>query len=100
MWMWAAAARKVGEEEYINFASAVIETAGKRLQKDRWPEYYDGHTGHLIGREARRNQTWTCAGYLLAKELLSEFGAKHLKLISFEDYSEPKAKQSKQKQSA
>lgn len=100
MWMWAAAARKVGEEEYINFASAVIKTAGKRLQKDRWPEYYDGHTGHLIGREARRNQTWTCAGYLLAKELLSEFGEKHLKLISFEDYSEPKAKQSKQKQSA
>lgn len=92
MWMWAAAAQKVGEQEYLNFASSAIELAGKRLQKDEWPEYYDGHTGHLIGREARRNQTWTCAGYLLAKELIGKDGSKHLKLIGFDDYIEPKSK--------
>lgn len=89
MWMWAAAARKVGQEfkteEYIHQAKEAIETAGKRLRKDSWPEYYDGHSGHLIGREARRNQTWTLAGYLLAKDLLGESGSEHLELIQFDE---------------
>lgn len=89
MWMWAAAARKIGqeakEEEYIQFAKAAIEKAGKRLQKEDWPEYYDGKSGHLIGREARRHQTWTCAGYLLAKELMTPSGLDPLELIKFKE---------------
>ena len=89
MWMLAAAARKVSqefhEEGYINLTNKVIEAAGKRLKKDEWPEYYDGLSGHLIGREARKNQTWTIAGYLLAKELLADSGLKHLELIKFNE---------------
>jgi hypothetical protein len=89
MWMWAAAARKLGqdakEEEYMQFAKAAIEKAGKRLQKEEWPEYYDGKSGHLIGREARRHQTWTCAGYLLAKELMTPSGLDPLELIKFKE---------------
>lgn len=97
MWMLAAAARKVGQEfhdeEYTNLVKEAVEAAGKRLKKDEWPEYYDGQSGHLIGREARRNQTWTIAGYLLAKELLGDSGLKHLELLKFNEKTYRKRKQ-------
>jgi len=33
-------------------------------------EYYDGEYGDLIGRRARRQQSWTASGYLTACHLL------------------------------
>ena len=36
-----------------------------------WAEYYDGRTSRLVGREARRFQTWTIAGYIAAKTILA-----------------------------
>lgn len=97
MWMLAAAARKVGQEfhddSYTIMVKEALETAGQRLKQDQWPEYYDGRSGHLIGREARRNQTWTIAGYLLAKELLGDAGLKHLEILKFPEKSYRKKKQ-------
>jgi hypothetical protein len=30
-----------------------LETFAKRLSNDKWPEYYDGKEGRIIGKEAR-----------------------------------------------
>lgn len=81
MWMLTAAAQKIGKSD---IAAKAIEIAEKSLSKDGWAEYYDGKTGRLIGKEARKNQTWSIAGYLLAKELIAN--PNHLKLFSFDEY--------------
>lgn len=79
LWMLTAAARKMNRAELAHHAVAIAE---RRLIQDHWPEYYDGPDGRLIGKEARKYQTWTIAGYLLAKELIAN--PDHLKLITFE----------------
>jgi len=38
-----------------------------RTSEARPVEYYDGKRGRLIGREARKFQTWTIAGFLAAQ---------------------------------
>lgn len=81
LWMLAAAFQKIGRPE---LGERAIKLAEKRLGKDEWPEYYDGKSGRLIGKEARRYQTWTVAGYLLAKELLNN--PEHLKIVGFDEY--------------
>jgi hypothetical protein len=53
--------------------------AWRRFVPDYWPEYYDGSNGRLIGQMARRYQTWSIAGLLLAQELLDQ--PQHLALI-------------------
>ncbi len=78
LWMLTAAAKKMDRGELAHHAIAVAE---RRLMHDHWPEYYDGPDGRLIGKEARKCQTWTIAGYLLAKELLAN--PDHLKLVAF-----------------
>lgn len=78
LWMLTAAAKKMDRGELAHHAIAVAE---RRLVQDHWPEYYDGPDGRLIGKEARKFQTWTITGYLLAKELL--VNPDHLKLITF-----------------
>lgn len=79
MWMLTAAAVKT---KRINLAEKAIEIAQSRLGEDEWPEYYDGKKGRLIGKQARKYQTWTITGYLLAKELIAN--PAHLPLVSFE----------------
>ncbi|MBD2083027.1 glycoside hydrolase 100 family protein [Leptolyngbya sp. FACHB-17] len=79
LWMLTAAAKKMDRGELAHHAIAVAE---RRLLEDHFPEYYDGPDARLIGKEARRYQTWTIAGYLLAKELLTH--PEHLKLINFD----------------
>ncbi|KAM3093660.1 glycoside hydrolase 100 family protein [Phormidesmis sp. 146-12] len=78
LWMLTAAAKKMGRGELAHHAIAVAE---RRLVQDQWAEYYDGPDGRLIGKEARKFQTWTIAGYLLAKELIKN--PDHLKLVTF-----------------
>jgi glycogen debranching enzyme len=80
IWMLVAAGQKMGRPEIGNRA---LKLAEKRLYKDEWPEYYDGKTGRLIGKEARRYQTWTIAGYLLAKEVMEN--PDHLKIVCFDE---------------
>lgn len=42
----------------------------KRLPQQKWAEYFDGPTGLWIGQQARLNQTWTIAGFLLVHHFL------------------------------
>jgi hypothetical protein len=78
LWILTAAAKKMDRGELAHHAIAIAE---RRLLDDQWPEYYDGPDGRLIGKEARKYQTWTIAGYLLAKELIAK--PESLKLITF-----------------
>jgi hypothetical protein len=80
LWMLTVAAKKMGRAELAHHAIAIAE---RRLSADQWPEYYDGPDGRLIGKEARKFQTWTIAGYLLAKDFLAN--PDHLKLVTFDD---------------
>jgi ribosomal protein L21E len=75
-----AAAQKTGRTEVARLA---IELAEKRLSEDQWPEYYDGKNGRLVGKEARKYQTWTIAGFLVAKDLMTN--PEHLALFSFDE---------------
>ena len=54
----------------LELAQKAVSLAEKRLQIDRWPEYYDTRTGKFIGKQARLFQTWTIAGFLISKLLL------------------------------
>jgi hypothetical protein len=78
VWVLAAAAQKTGR---VALAHKAFEIAEKRLSQDQWPEYYDGKHGRLIGREARKYQTWTIAAFLVAKELIAN--PDYLALVSF-----------------
>ncbi|XP_047956157.1 probable alkaline/neutral invertase B isoform X2 [Salvia hispanica] len=64
-------------------ARRAIELAETRLSKDGWPEYYDGKQGRYIGKQARKHQTWSVAGYLVAKMLLED--PSHLGMIAIEE---------------
>ena len=66
LWMMMAACQKMGRAELADRAMAIAEL---RLVRDDWPEYYDGKNGRLIGKSSRKFQTWTIAGWLLAKLL-------------------------------
>lgn len=67
LWVLTAAAIKVGRPL---IARNAIDLAELRLGKDGWPEYYDGKSGRYIGKQARKHQTWSVAGYVVAKMLL------------------------------
>lgn len=82
MWMLAAAAVKTNR---VCLAEKAIEIAQPRLKDDEWPEYYDGRKGRLIGKQARKYQTWTISGFLLAKELVQNPSA--VTLVSFEPFT-------------
>ncbi len=80
-WMLAAATLKVEHTSLTEQLREDIMKAGNRLYQDQWPEYYDGGNGRLIGRMARRRQTWSIAGILLAQEFLDQ--PQNLSLIHF-----------------
>lgn len=83
LWFLVAAAQKTGRK---SIAERAIKTAEKRWleykDRDKWPEYYDGKRGTLVGKKAMRNQTWTVAGYIVAKDLMEN--PQHLEWISFD----------------
>ena len=78
IWLLAAAAQKSGHPA---LAIRALESAASRLESECWPEYFDGHYGQLVGKEARRLQTWSVAGFLAAYQLLEQ--PKHLDLFEF-----------------
>ncbi|MBD2166027.1 glycoside hydrolase 100 family protein [Calothrix membranacea FACHB-236] len=78
LWLLVAAALKTGR---VELADKAIDIAQSRLSQDQWPEYYDGKNGRLIGKEARKYQTWTISGLLMAKELVNN--PAHLDLICY-----------------
>ncbi|CAB4268925.1 unnamed protein product [Prunus armeniaca] len=58
----------------------------KRISRDKWPEYYDTKRGRFIGKQARLFQTWSIAGYLVAKLLLAD--PSKAKILTTEEDSE------------
>ncbi len=82
LWLLSAAAVKTNR---IELGHKAVEIAEARLHLDEWPEYYDGKKGRLMGKQARKYQTWTIAGFLLAKELLQN--PTFLPLVTFAPFS-------------
>ncbi|KAL8110841.1 putative alkaline/neutral invertase D [Apium graveolens] len=80
LWLVTAACIKTGRPQ---IARKMIELAENRLHKDSWPEYYDGKLGRYVGKQARKFQTWSIAGYLVAKMMLED--PSHLGMISLEE---------------
>jgi glycogen debranching enzyme len=80
LWMLTAACIKSGRPQ---IARKAIEQVEQRLSKDGWPEYYDGKAGRYVGKQARKFQTWSIAGYLVAKMLLED--PSNLGLIALEE---------------
>lgn len=80
IWLFTAACIKTGRP---HMARKAIELLESRLSKDHWPEYYDGTQGRYIGKQARKFQTWSIAGYLVAKMMLED--PSHLGMIAMED---------------
>lgn len=80
LWLLAAAAQKTGRTE---LAKRALETAADRLMVEDWSEYFDSREGRLLGKEARRFQSWTVAGFLSAQQLLAN--PTHLNLLRFDE---------------
>lgn len=80
LWLLTAACIKTGRPQIARRAIELIES---RLSKDHWPEYYDGKLGKYVGKQARKFQTWSIAGYLVAKMMLED--PSHLGMVSLEE---------------
>lgn len=65
-------------------AENAIKVAEKRLAQDKWPEYYDTKGARFIGKQARLFQTWSIAGYLVAKLLMENPSGANI-LVNVED---------------
>ncbi|KAJ6690594.1 hypothetical protein OIU85_006808 [Salix viminalis] len=81
LWQLTVACIKMNRPE---IAARAIEIAEKRLSRDKWPEYYDTKKARFIGKQARLFQTWSIAGYLVAKLLLADPSAARM-LVTDED---------------
>ncbi|WP_036482288.1 glycoside hydrolase 100 family protein [Myxosarcina sp. GI1] len=55
----------------FDLAKRAMAISNQRLPLDEWAEYYDGKNGRLVGKEARKYQTWTIASFILAEELIT-----------------------------
>ncbi|KAF5753459.1 putative beta-fructofuranosidase [Helianthus annuus] len=80
LWLLTAACIKAGRPQ---IAKRAIELVEQRLSKDAWPEYYDGKKGRYIGKQARKYQTWSISGYLVAKLMIEN--PSNLAMISLEE---------------
>ncbi|KAJ6793732.1 alkaline/neutral invertase isoform X1 [Iris pallida] len=69
LWQLTVACIKMNRPE---IAARAVEVAEKRLAAEKWPEYYDTKSGCFIGKQARLYQTWSIAGFLVAKLLLAK----------------------------
>lgn len=81
LWQLSVACIKMNRPE---IAAKALEVAEKRLSLDKWPEYYDTKRARFIGKQAHLYQTWSIAGYLVAKLLLENPSAANI-LITQED---------------
>ncbi|GMN56287.1 hypothetical protein TIFTF001_025403 [Ficus carica] len=81
LWQLTVACIKMNRPE---IASRAVKVAEKRISSDKWPEYYDTKRGRFVGKQARLFQTWSIAGYLVAKHLLANPSAANI-LVNEED---------------
>jgi glycogen debranching enzyme len=75
LWAFAPAAVATGRTELLERA---VEAAEKRLDREAWPEYYDGRDERRPGNRARRFQSWSMGGYLYARACLDDPAAADL----------------------
>ncbi|XP_028768010.1 probable alkaline/neutral invertase F [Neltuma alba] len=80
LWLLTAASIKIGRP---HIAKRALETAETKLLNDNWPEYYDGKLGRYVGKQARKCQTWSIAGYLVARMMLDDPSL--VGMVSFEE---------------
>uniref|UniRef100_A0A0E0CLF5 Alkaline/neutral invertase n=1 Tax=Oryza meridionalis TaxID=40149 RepID=A0A0E0CLF5_9ORYZ len=69
LWQLTVASIKMNRPE---IAAKAVEVAERRIAIDKWPEYYDTKRARFIGKQSRLCQTWSIAGYLVAKQLLDK----------------------------
>jgi hypothetical protein len=69
LWQLTVASLKMNRPE---IAAKAVEIAERRIATDKWPEYYDTKRARFIGKQSRLYQTWSIAGYLVAKQLLDK----------------------------
>ncbi|XP_076896464.1 alkaline/neutral invertase E, chloroplastic-like [Bidens hawaiensis] len=81
LWQLTVASIKMGRPE---IAENAVKVAERRISKDKWAEYYDTKRGRFIGKQARLFQTWSIAGYVVAKQLLANPEAAKI-LVNVED---------------
>ncbi|XP_043713405.1 neutral/alkaline invertase 3, chloroplastic [Telopea speciosissima] len=81
LWQLTVACIKMNRSD---IASKAVEIVERRISTDKWPEYYDTKSARFIGKQSRLFQTWSIAGYLVAKQLLADPYASKI-LINVED---------------
>lgn len=81
LWQLTVACIKMNR---VEIAEKAVELAERRISGDKWPEYYDTKRGRFIGKQSRLYQTWSIAGYLVAKLLLDNPAAAKV-LVNEED---------------
>ncbi|KAG5155377.1 hypothetical protein JHK82_013346 [Glycine max] len=81
LWQLTAACIKM---KRTHIAAKAVEIAERRISRDRWPEYYDTKRSRFIGKQSQLYQTWSIAGYLVAKLLLADPSKANI-LITEED---------------
>ncbi|KAG9444421.1 hypothetical protein H6P81_015761 [Aristolochia fimbriata] len=67
LWQLTVACIKMNRPE---IAARAVEIAERRISVEKWPEYYDTKRARFIGKQAQLYQTWSIAGFLVAKLLL------------------------------
>ncbi|KDP34707.1 hypothetical protein JCGZ_10912 [Jatropha curcas] len=83
LWQLTVACVKMNRPE---IAEKAVKIAERRISRDNWPEYYDTKKARFIGKQARLFQTWSIAGYLVAKLILENPSA--AKIVVNEEDSE------------
>ncbi|XWS75281.1 hypothetical protein CRYUN_Cryun01aG0072900 [Craigia yunnanensis] len=83
LWQLTVACMKMNRPE---IAAKAVSVAEKRISRDKWPEYYDTKKAKFIGKQSHLFQTWSIAGYLVAKLLLADPNA--AKILTTEEDSE------------
>ncbi|KAK1429189.1 hypothetical protein QVD17_11393 [Tagetes erecta] len=81
LWQLTVASIKMNRPE---IAERAVKVAERRISRDKWPEYYDTKSARFIGKQARLFQTWSIAGYVVAKQLLDNPEAAKI-LVNVED---------------
>jgi hypothetical protein len=69
IWPFVGAALRTGHSD---MAERALKLLDERIEADRWPEYYDGQRGGLIGRRANFFQVWSVTGLIVAREILEK----------------------------
>ncbi|MCP3870955.1 MAG: alkaline invertase [Gammaproteobacteria bacterium] len=67
IWPFVGAALRTDRED---LARRALHLVVQRIESDKWPEYYDGMSGSLVGRRSNFFQTWSASGLLVASEIL------------------------------